>query len=598
MKKIFALFITVITCALLLVSCELPFELPGMSREYTVTYYDGDEVYAEITAMNGEASGYPEAPEKGGYEFLGWFLSNGEDWDADSHTEGNVSVYAKFKALKYKISYTDPFKAPNPNPKEYTAKDDIDIQPLTKQGYTFVGWFTDSGRKEPFSGKISAGSYGDLKLYAKWEAISYTITLKVDGDTVGEVKYTVSDKTLDLPEVPERIGYTGIWSYDEALGDKVATAVYEPTVYKINYEGLFGASNMNNPKEYTIETGTFSIAPPSSNADSFIGWYLDRECTTPAPESVAKGSYGEITVYAKWNCDHEHVGTVKVKPLALKDGIMTYNCKNCLNSYEDVISATKSIKLLAIGNSFSVDALEHIGGILVDLGVEDIVIMNLYIGGCSLDRHWDNMQQDLGAYTLYQYDASVKKMKSIDTEAKISDTLALEDWDIITIQQASSQSGKSERFNNLQNIIDYVTEREPKADIYWHMTWAYEAGYSGLSAYEDSQMTMYSSILSVLDGIITKNPSIKGIIPSGTAIQNLRTSRLGDTLTRDGYHMSLGIGRYTLALTWAAYLTGGDNIDNVDWYPSAYPEIVTYLPEIKKAVKAALANPFEITDIR
>ena len=103
MKKIFALFITVITCTLLLVSCELPFELPGMSREYTVTYYDGDEVYAEVTSMNGEASGYPETPEKGGYEFLGWFLSNGEDWDADSHTEGNVSVYAKFKALKYKI---------------------------------------------------------------------------------------------------------------------------------------------------------------------------------------------------------------------------------------------------------------------------------------------------------------------------------------------------------------------------------------------------------------------------------------------------------------------------------------------------------------
>ena len=109
-------------------------------------------------------------------------------------------------------------------------------------------------------------------------------------------------------------------------------------------------------------------------------------------------------------------------------------------------------------------------------------------------------------------------------------------------------------------------------------------------------MTMYSSILSVVDSIIAKNPAIKGIIPCGTAIQNLRTSRLGDTLTRDGFHMSLGIGRYTLALTWAEYLTGGD-INNVDWYPSAYPEIANYMYDIKKAVKAALANPFEITDI-
>ena len=48
MKKLFALLITVVTCALLLVSCELPVELPfdisGASNEYTVTYYDGDEV--------------------------------------------------------------------------------------------------------------------------------------------------------------------------------------------------------------------------------------------------------------------------------------------------------------------------------------------------------------------------------------------------------------------------------------------------------------------------------------------------------------------------------------------------------------------------
>jgi uncharacterized repeat protein (TIGR02543 family) len=228
----------------------------------------------------------------------------------------------------------------------------------------------------------------------------YTYTSETKKFIVGvNINYTDSDKTLDLPEVPERVGYSGSWIYDEAPGDKVATAVYEPNVYKINYEGLFGASNMNNPKEYTIETGTFSIAPPSSNADSFIGWYLDRECTTPAPETVAKGSYGEITVYAKWNCDHDHVGTVKVKPLALKEGIMTYNCKNCLNSYEAPIPATKSIKLLSIGNSFSVDATEYLWKLCAFAGVVDLVVGRMHIGGCSLNTHMSNIESGENAYT-------------------------------------------------------------------------------------------------------------------------------------------------------------------------------------------------------
>jgi uncharacterized repeat protein (TIGR02543 family) len=597
MKRIAIIFITVIACALLLVSCELPFDIPGMSREYTVTYYDGEEVYTEITSANGEVSDLPDAPEKGGYEFLGWFLSNGEDWDPDTHTEGDVKVYSKFKTLKYEIKYVDSLRAPNPNPKEYTAKDNIELQPLTKSGYNFVGWFTDAGRKEPFSGKIDAGSFGDLKLYTKWEEVTYTITLKVDGSTVGEVKYTVSDKTLDLPEVPERVGYSGSWIYDEALGDKVASAVYELISYKINYEGLFGASNVNNRNDYTIETSDFAIAPPSSNTDNFVGWYLDRECTILAPESVAKGSFGEITVYAKWNCDHDHVGTVKVKPLALKEGIMTYNCKNCLNSYEAPIPATKSIKLLSIGNSFSVDALEHLGGILVDLGVENITIMNLYIGGCTLDRHWNNMSTGGTEYTLYSFDRASLKMKTINKAANVEDTLALEDWDIITLQQQSANSGKPSSFGNLENVINFVRTREPGADLYWHMTWAYQEGDSRFgSNYNGSQVTMYEAIADTVNNVVLKTGAFVGVIPSGTAIQNMRTGSLGDNLNRDGLHLSYGAGRYTAAMTWAAILTGAD-ISKVSWTPADYPDVALVLSEIKAAVKAAVAKPYEITDI-
>ena len=78
-------------------------------------------------------------------------------------------------------------------------------------------------------------------------------------------------------------------------------------------------------------------------------------------------------------------------------------------------------------------------------------------------------------------------------------------------------------------------------------------------------------------------------------MRNIRTSPLGDTLTRDGFHLSYGIGRYTAALTWLAYFTGCD-IDKITAVPSSYPEINDNIVYIKEAVKAAIANPFEITE--
>ena len=61
----------------------------------------------------------------------------------------------------------------------------------------------------------------------------------------------------------------------------------------------------------------------------------------------------------------------------------------------------KSIKILAIGNSFSVDAMEHLWYLLYEQGYTEIILGNLYIGGCSLDTHWDNIQNDTGAYQYY-----------------------------------------------------------------------------------------------------------------------------------------------------------------------------------------------------
>ena len=257
---------------------------------------------------------------------------------------------------------------------------------------------------------------------------------------------------------------------------------------------------------------------------------------------------------------------------------------------------TKSIKILAIGNSFSWDAMEHLWDILFDMGYTNITLGNMYIGGCSIDTHMSNAETGEKAYE-YRYNkyGSWNSTKNVSLEYGVTK----EKWDIITVQQVSQNSGMTETFGNLQNLINYVNSKKTNADakVYWHMTWAYQQDttHSGFANYGNSQAQMYEAITNAVKTGILTNEAFAGFIPAGTTIQNLRTSYLGDTLTRDGYHLSNGIGRYAAGMTWAKLLTG-ESIDNVTRVNKNFKDEVTpCLDVIKECVNNAIANPLTVT---
>jgi dienelactone hydrolase len=156
-----------------------------------------------------------------------------------------------------------------------------------------------------------------------------------------------------------------------------------------------------------------------------------------------------------------------------------------------------ALEILAIGNSFSVGALEYFWQIADNLGIEEIVIGNLYIGGCSLETHAKNAKGDLGKYTYYHNDSGKWTSKS---STKISTALEERDWDFITLQQWSATSGVESSYNeDLTYLIDYVKERS-NAKLGWHMTWAYQQNstHSSFPTYGSDQMTMYNAIVSTV----------------------------------------------------------------------------------------------------
>lgn len=233
------------------------------------------------------------------------------------------------------------------------------------------------------------------------------------------------------------------------------------------------------------------------------------------------------------------------------------------------------------------------------MGIRDLVIGNLYIPGCNLATHFNNAINNKADYIYYK-NSDGKFVRNNDKS--LLDGLRDENWDIITMQQASNLSGLPNTYNSdLDNLISYVQKNktDSKSKLVWHMTWAYQSDSTHVkfANYDNNQYIMYNSIVKAVQLKIITNPNFKLIIPTGTAIQNVRATYIGDTLTRDGYHLTYELGRYIAGVTWFKALTGLA-INNLSYVPNVNEIPGSYLAIIKNAVNNAVSNPFSVTNVK
>lgn len=222
------------------------------------------------------------------------------------------------------------------------------------------------------------------------------------------------------------------------------------------------------------------------------------------------------------------------------------------------------IRILCIGNSFSWDAVEQELVPLCDAAGVQVEVHNLYYGGCSLEQHAQFLLKDTAAYSHRVCTNAVPRL--------VKDTVtlrhALRDgtYDYISFQQASHDSGIRSSYEPwLSLLIDTVRAYQPQAQLCWMQTWAYsrDAKHPAYPRYHNSQTEMWDSIQACTAYVLSSYPlgeDRRGLllIPCGTAIQNARASKLGDTLCRDGYHLNYVYGRYTAACVWYEIITGKD----------------------------------------
>ena len=202
------------------------------------------------------------------------------------------------------------------------------------------------------------------------------------------------------------------------------------------------------------------------------------------------------------------------------------------------------MEILAIGNSFSEDATRYLHGIARADGV-DVQVTNLYIGGCSLERHYRNMLSGERAYTL-EYNGH-----KTGFPVSLREALLNRKWDVITLQQVSYLSFKKESYlPYICELVDHVRKCAPKAKLYLQQTWAYEEGSAKLL-----NDVKYNSADRMLEDIVKTYADIAGMVEANGIIRSGelfgQLSKKGITgIHRDTAHASLGLGRYALGLLW------------------------------------------------
>lgn len=254
------------------------------------------------------------------------------------------------------------------------------------------------------------------------------------------------------------------------------------------------------------------------------------------------------------------------------------------------------VKILAIGNSFSQDAVEQYLHEIAAADGQDVIIGNMYIGGCSLAKHLVNAKENKPAYKYRKIGLDGKNVET--KNFTLEQALADEQWDYVSFQQQSGQSGLYDTWMaSLPELMEYVKARVPKKTRFMiHQTWAYDqtSKHRNFKNYNHDQQTMYDAIMHAVRQV-SKKMKVKMVIPAGTAVQNARTTILKDEITRDGYHMHKVNGRYVVACTWYEKIFQKDVIGNI-FIPDGMSKEQQMAAQ--KSAHAAVKKPYKVTRIK
>lgn len=193
----------------------------------------------------------------------------------------------------------------------------------TREHYVFEGWFVDVTSDNSFD--FSSDVTTNLKLFAKWQAITFKVTFNYNGGSLNQSLFNevevLEGSKAEAPtgeNVPVLDKHVLVGWFTDSAGTSefdFSTPITEPkTLYakweQVAFDVIFnfgnGVLNGSNTVKVVVDKNSLVTEPAGENLPVYedhrlTGWYKDAEKTVAwnfATDIVTK----DTTIYADWEC--------------------------------------------------------------------------------------------------------------------------------------------------------------------------------------------------------------------------------------------------------------------------------------------------------
>lgn len=291
--------------------------------QYTVTFFSNGSIYSISTVEENLKVAQPNAPERYGYTFGGWYTDSecNNPYDFQTEVTNSAALYAKWTADTYVVEYngntTEQISVPDGQTKKHDTVLALSPDTPSRTGYTFTGWNTKAdgtGTSYGAGGELSVNS--NMTLYAQWRINKYAVTLII-GDGVNgtisanEVVYngtvkvtaTIADgyNTPVITAVPQENAELVSEGVYKITGPVSFVAAAEPkTIYTASFyldDGLYYTQSAIEGSAATITLPN----PPEKQGYTFVGWYTDQPDETAVNAATVLNQ--NMSVYARFEAN-------------------------------------------------------------------------------------------------------------------------------------------------------------------------------------------------------------------------------------------------------------------------------------------------------
>ena len=323
---------------------DIQLEPVWQAKQYPITYKDqGNNAFTGIFT-----SQYPSTytfeqeepltnPTRTGYDFVGWYTdsacTDGNEIEAipDDQATGGITVYAKWTAQEYTITYRDQYNQNYSGSNEESLPDTHTYNVATvlvagvRSGYTFGGWYTDSDCTAQVA-QIGANTRtADFTLYAKWIKNSYDIVYRdqENADFTGSydgllTKYTHDEYNGLVDSTRPGYDFQGwykdqdcatsrVYSLQDEIGEVTLYAKWTNHVFTVGLNtaygdtGLYGILDSDNYTTEVTYLGQYGVLEtPHLEHYDFLGWYSDFRFDNKVESTTIYTFTNNTILYAKW----------------------------------------------------------------------------------------------------------------------------------------------------------------------------------------------------------------------------------------------------------------------------------------------------------